>query len=585
MKKIYGIIIAIFFMGTSCEDVLNKAPLDIINENVVWNDQVMVDAYILDIYSRMIFLFNDNGTTETGANSIFVVNNLADQSANGRDWEQTYAKWQKGLLAETGGLLEYWDYQNIRRMNDFFDLIETSSIQVEKIKQFKGRIKFARALTYFEMVKRYGGVPLVLKSQSIDTPIEELMVPRNKEVEVYDFIIKECDEIINEGMLLAPQNTPKGDPSIYAAYALKSRAALYAASIARWGKVQINGLVGIPATDEQRFWQIAYDAAKKIIDGPFSLYNKLPNNLSENYRMMMIDESSNPEVIWAKYYDGVNVGHMWDCGNGIIPLTQSYLTANVCPYLEFVEEYENKDGTSSKWDRTSMSGKLFTYDDLYGKLEPRFHAQIYTQGSNWAGINPIQMYIGLRKPDGTKITTGLYNGTPAVGVNTNTASRSLSGFYIKKGVNEKANMASNAGSSQRIQFRLGEILLNYAEAAFYLGKTGDALSNVNKIRTRVGLPAYITIDEGKIRHERKIELAFEMGHRYWDLKRWRIAVDAITRSFTSINYVLDYPTGKFLIEFNSKFRVVSFLEKHYYFPITPARISNSPSLAPENPGY
>jgi len=138
-----------------------------------------------------------------------------------------------------------------------------------------------------------------------------------------------------------------------------------------------------------------------------------------------------------------------------------------------------------------------------------------------------------------------------------------------------------------IVFRYGEILLNYAEAAFELGKSSEALDAVNQIRGRAGIALLTNITRDAIRHERKVELAFE-DQRWWDLRRWRTAVDAITRNFSGIYTFYDVKTGKFRIELNENAMggVPSvFKEEHYYFPITPGRISNNPNLAPENPGY
>ena len=87
-------------------------------------------------------------------------------------------------------------------------------------------------------------------------------------------------------------------------------------------------------------------------------------------------------------------------------------------------------------------------------------------------------------------------------------------------------------------FRFGEILLNYAEAAFELGRTGDALDAVNQIRERAGIARLTSIDREKIHHERKVELAFE-NHRYWDLRRWRTAVTALTRTYSWLRYIYD----------------------------------------------
>ena len=582
MKKLLYIIVFASFVFSSCDSVLEREPLDIISDNTVWDDPALVDAYILDVYSHMYFLYNDLGTAETNRNNIYTINALADQSTNARDNIDLVVKWQAGLLDENGGL-ENWHYNNVRKMNDFLVEMESSIISEDEKKLLIGRIKFARALTYFTMVKWYGGIPIISEPQGIDASLEELLVPRNTELEVYDFIISECDEIISNEMLPSDFSGARlGDPTTYVAQALKSRAALYAASIARWGTVKNDGLVGIPQDQENKFWQISYDASKAIIDGPFSLYQK-SEDIVENYQQAFVDED-NSEVIWAKYYDGVKVNNDWSVDNSVLGAAPSWMTENICPYLEFVESFETKDGEIIPWDREAVTNKLWTFDELYGNLEARFHANIWTHGSNWEGFDPVHYYNGIRTADGEIIREGVYEGLPVMGVNYRTSGRDFSGFSIKKGVDPTGDLNNRKGKNMKIQFRLGEILLNYAEAALYLNKNDEALNAVNQIRERVALPLHTEIDQEKIRHERRIELSFE-ALRHWDLKRWRIAEEKISKSWTGVNYIYDFPTGKFLIEYKENFRTSDFDEKHYYFPITPARIANNPALAPENPGY
>jgi hypothetical protein len=141
-------------------------------------------------------------------------------------------------------------------------------------------------------------------------------------------------------------------------------------------------------------------------------------------------------------------------------------------------------------------------------------------------------------------------------------------------------------------FRLGEILLNFAEAAFEIGETGDALGAINAIRTRAGIPKLGAVDREAIRHERKVELAFE-NHRYWDLRRWREAEQKIGTSFSGLEYILDYAsvsddTSRYKVNIIENIDGVDtppvFPVENYYFPITPDRISVNPNLV-ENPGY
>lgn len=126
-----------------------------------------------------------------------------------------------------------------------------------------------------------------------------------------------------------------------------------------------------------------------------------------------------------------------------------------------------------------------------------------------------------------------------------------------------------------------------AEAAFELGETGEALEAVNDIRKRAGISPLESVDRDKIRHERKVELAFE-GHRYWDVRRWRIAVDVLSKPNSGLRYILDYETGKYQLQIldnvDGTGTSPNFYEHNYYFPITLSRTGNNSNLQ-ENPGY
>lgn len=145
-------------------------------------------------------------------------------------------------------------------------------------------------------------------------------------------------------------------------------------------------------------------------------------------------------------------------------------------------------------------------------------------------------------------------------------------------------------------FRLGEIYLNYAEAAIELNKQGDALWAVNEIRKRAGMPELPAVTREDVRKERKIELAYE-GTRYFDVRRWRTAKEELTKSYHGLRYILDGPSmveGQYDV-LSQKFKLIIvddvsgipnpyFDEKHYYLPISLSRTSNNNKLV-ENPGY
>jgi len=565
---------------------MDKSPLDIISEDVVWNDEALINSYIDGVYAEMSFLVRDG----EGHEGVDPTSGLSDEGRQGRDWHDLYTKWKGGYLNKEGGLLDLWNYGTIRNANEFLEKIGPSTAVSEtKKEELKARIRYARALVYFNMVKRYGGIPIITKAQDVNAPSEELMVPRDKEIDVYDFIIKEMDEIMDA---LPPRfnSTETGYPTRYAALALKSRAALFAASIATWGKVQIDGVVGIPQSEAKRFWQASYDASKEIIDSKVhALYNQIPDDKSENFRQLFLDEN-NSEVIFAKQLTGEKVTSNYDLFMSPFQFCPGWGGANTSVYLEMVESFENKDGSPGTFDRAKALSQPWDLREFFADKDPRFLATIYFEGDIWKG-EAIENWGGIITEDGTKITSGSYNGIAAQGRSYTCAGYAggqITGFNVKKYLDDKLDPVNeNKTSVDFIVFRLGEIYLNLAEAAFELGKTDEALAAVNEIRERAGIAELKSITRDKIRNERKVELAFE-NQRWWDLKRWRIAVDAITRTFKGIYTFYDYKTKKFVIEMNENAQggVPSiFKEEHYYIPITPGRIANNPNLAPDNPGY
>jgi hypothetical protein len=379
-----------------------------------------------------------------------------------------------------------------------------------------------------------------------------------------------------------------GKPTKYTALALKSRAALYAGSIAQYGTVQLEGVVGIERGKATSFYQQAYDAANQIIvDGKFALYDQEADK-TMNFRNLFINKN-NSEVLLAVIHDGVNSqtgGNGWGWDFIQTPQPNGVGAGNGDGvYLEIAEEFEHIDGTSGKLDRTAITQGLWTTEELWKDKDPRFAASIYTQDSPWKG-STLNMHNGILTADGVLQTTGSYEGILAVG----TSQRPNGiGFGVLKRLDESHDNTIGWGTSETdyIVFRYGEILLNFAEAAFELNKPDDALDAVNQIRTRAGIAELETIDREKIRHERKVELLFE-NHRYWDLRRWREAETELSKDGSGLRYILDSNTGKFQLAImevvDGTVNRPLFLARHYYLPINLNRTANNPNLL-ENPGY
>lgn len=604
MKKIYYLFLIFLLSFSACQDdVLDKVPLDIITDNSVWSDQSLIDAYLSQVYAEMTVFVNETpapnvwGEYNTYNSGVFdgvgfygpfAVNELSDECTIG--WQQRAGKLFKynGIKID-GNCLEWWEYsyKAIRKLNEFIERVPNSPVDKDFAKKRIAEARFLRAFNYFAMVKRYGGVPIVTKAQSVNDLKEELYPKRNSEKEVYDFVISEMGAIVND---LSSSGLER--PSKYAALALKCRAALYAGSIAKYGTVQLSGILGIASSEANTYYQKAYDAANEIVNsGKFALYNADANKVT-NFKNIFLTKNHSEDIFvvrhdntdsawgasgngWAWDFMQCPKPHGWDVGN------------QNAPYLEMAEEFERIDGTSGKIDRTALQNQLWSTDELWANRDPRFYATIWTQNTPWKGTL-ADFHLGIQLPDGSIQNDGSYQGVLAIGTQRVDGSMHTA-FGVMKYLDEsKDNSGATLGASQTdyIVFRYGEILLNFAEAAFELGKTGDALSAVNKIRTRAGIANLAAIDMEKIRHERKVELAFE-GHRYWDLRRWRTAATVLTQKRSGLRFILDYTTRKYKIVLLSDVDGSNgpvFFPHNIYMPITLSRTGNNSNLI-ENPGY
>lgn len=578
--KIYKIFIHLGFVIlitiSGCEIVdFDKQPQNQISGEAVFTDQTLTEANLAQIYEQTHFLYRN---LDNPVDDIFLAGMAA--SARGFAYWQPSAAFPLEVLDEGGADdIDYWPYNNIRNVNEFIEGIQNSDYDQDYIDQKVAEVRYLRAHMYWEMVKRFGGVPIITEAQDLDAPIEELNVARNSEQEVYDFVANEMDAIVN----VLPEQSEAGRVNKFTALALKSRAMLYAASVAEFGQVQMNGLLGIPAGEANDYWQASYDASQAIIQsGYFGLYNKLPNNPAQNFQDLFVDED-NPERIFVKVYDAdVEKGHSWD--TGAVPFEfRNGWGSNYCPFLNIIEEFEYADGTPGTIDRELInSDHLFDINEVFGSRDPRFLATFFYPESEWQ--DGKVRFHRRTVVDGETVTSGtIGEDWPAQGPRRNWVN---TGFLIRKMMNEEYIGPLRGGSSTDFMvYRYGETLLNAAEAAFYLGNQGEALNKVNMIRDRAGMPALNSITEEDIRHERTVELVFE-NHRYWDLRRWRIAHEFLNGLRTQgLEYTYYYDEDKYDFHLkNGDPSARTFQQRHYYLPLGVDRIAENPNLV-ENPGY
>ncbi|MFT4018346.1 MAG: RagB/SusD family nutrient uptake outer membrane protein [Agriterribacter sp.] len=625
MKSKFNIAIAAIAALTmsSCYKVMDQVPTDRYTDAVVWNDPVLLDAHLAELYACVPVMIqdattlmnswsgapmnvDDNGWTATMGFSAQMegtvrTNEITDEAKYNFGAQAHLLDLKENGIQANGTELQWWGnaYYTIRNLNNFIERAGESSIS--NVEERIGEARFLRAFCYFAMVKRYGGVPLITKVIPIDGDSSMLFPKRNTEKEIYDFILSETDDISK----ILPGAAEAGRANKWAALALRGRAALYAASIARFGTQQLNGLLGFPGGDDVSYYQVAYNANKEIIDGGgFALYNGDADKV-QNFKNIFL-KKGNSEAIMVKQHSGKGFmdggSNRWSWDMVECPRPNVWGVGNYHgPYLDFVEEFELTNGSSGVIDRTYAKSRLWTMDELWSDRDPRFFATVWTNGTSWAGAlggtlgaDKIDMHNGIMSRDGQLIDGRYdsYEGISAVGdqlVRFKEGNVTNTGFGLMKYLDPTANNFNwfCESTTDYLIFRYGEILLNYAEAAFELGKDGDALIAVNQIRERAGIAGLGSVSREKIRHERKVELAFE-NHRYWDLRRWRTAVTALTRTYTGIRYIYDAASGKYRVDFiddiDGRPKTPTFPEKNYYFPIGQGRVAANPNLV-ENPGY
>jgi len=609
---IYITILVVFCLGSCQKHVLDKVPLNIITDQQVWTDSTLMDAYLTQQYAYTAVFVQDAtgyvdgwgpcpisgtwdfGTSEQSSGPMFM-NEIADEAMGGWAYFGTSDIFKTQGIHTAGGFSEWWEYPYaiFRALNQFIQTVPTVSPSVMspgKVKLRVAEARFIRAFNYFSMVKRYGGVPLITKVVPLNGTKDQLYPQRNTEQQIYDFVISEMDSV---APVLAA-TTDYGRPNMYAALALKCRAALYAGSISEFGTVQLNGLLGIPSSLSQAYYQKAYDAANSIItSGKYALYNSNSDKIQNFKNIFLVKQNS--EAIFAKQHNGVDAvqagGNAWSYDFMQCPHPQAWGAGmKDAPYLEMAEEFEHVDGTPGALDRNAVQQGLWSTDSLWANKDPRFYATIWTQNTAWKGGH-VDFHNGLIDPNGNILSDPSqgYGGINAWGDQTVDGTFHTS-FGVMKYLDENADNMTwlSRSSTDYLVFRYGEVLLNFAEAAFELGKTSDALKSVNQIRARAGIALLTTITRDQIRHERKVELAFE-GHRYWDLRRWRIATSVLNNvSHSGIRYILDYTTRKYKIQILNNIDGANtppiFTSNEYYFPITLTRTSANTNLV-ENPGY
>jgi len=659
----YIILAAACLFGLSACSDLDLEPKGILDEATLFNSDYGVKKYLASIYNDLPiedFTYKAAGDGHKG----YATNNQAGYHGGNR-WEalKGYSSTITGETAgrgndDTAGAFGYWPYGMIRNINTFINNLPLykDNFDEETYNDYLGEGHFLRAYYYFALAKRYGGIPLIKEAQDPTSDLEELKVPRATEYETWMFIHDDLQFAIDN--MKPSQKSGYGRATRYAAAALMSRAMLYAGSVAKYGasvgitgEATEKGLMGMDSSVASEFFQYSYDACKLIKDAGYALHTGADKEKA--YTEVFIEDTE--EDIFVKLYGNKDVtpwnmslNHCWDALT--LPSAEGFSTfvgAVIFPTWDLISLYEhpaivNEDGTPVRFNSLAD----FANSD---ELEPRCKANFFFSGMKdpVTGVEfdiqaGVYTSFNLKADDpqvtpdtnvetdytkanrvqgsnpGTVATVGSYgsvkvNGAHGMATGRGDEGYSSTGTFIRKYMNYNASSDKRGifDSEQSFKvFRYGEILMNWAEAAYELGiETSsaslkqEAIAHVNEVRARAGAHAYAMVadpeDVGSelygyeldenlyyIRQERQRELCLE-NLTQWDQRRWRTAHSMFVNYLPKVFYgykVLAEDKYIFLNERERFGRNLTFNQRSYYEQIPGGEINKNDKLI-RNDGY
>lgn len=498
MKRIFLCFFIGAFLLTSCEDYLDRTPLDQITNENYWKTASDLELYVNQYYTSF-----PGFTVGAQSGGIFVIDNNSDNMVPAAF--NTTLGGVSTLPASGGG----WTWSNIRSVNVFLSNYKNVTSPLEDYNTYVGEAMFFKAYFYFDLLKQFGDVPWY--SKALETNSDELYAPRTPRHVVADSILSLLDNAI--GRLKAVDDAIPFRVHKEVALLLKSRVALFEGT---WEKYHD----GTPfAADENKsayFLGEAVDAASQLINmGTVQIHST--GNPDTDYVNLFnaADYSGVSEImLWKKFDRSIAMGHSTYLttynghGTGLSKsLVDSYLSKDGLPISESDLYQGDADYITATIDR-----------------DPRLTQTIFMPGDD-VTVRDGNVVRSFERPDLAE-SSFFINTT---------------GYQIEKGHRpvKYTDADFNDSDNASIIFRYAEALLNYAEAKAELGSItqGDLDLSINKLRDRVAMPHMNLTDVAswndpnwefpslspiinEVRRERRVELAAE-GYRFDDLRRWR----------------------------------------------------------------
>lgn len=600
---------------TGCnDDFVNTQPLDQVSGAAVWSDAPLAEAFVTGIYAglgqggfneeQLASTTDEAQFTHPGRNITTITEgraNPADQgwANNPHEWNAMYSQIRACNLA----------LENLAKPG----FTNTNNI----VERLTGEAKFMRAYFYHQLVRYYGGVPIVDKTYGLGQA--DYTIARNTMEECINFIVKDCDDAAT---LLKGRAMALGRANEAAALALKARVLTYAASDlydattakakssahASFSKPELLGYVSGSRADR---WTKAKNAAKAVLD--LTAYGSLVNLTApatkaagtDNYmNIALARNGGEKDILFSRSF--VNIKQENGGRQGLYNGPNGYHNwAGNTPIQQMVDDYEMMDGTKFSWSNPTHAAAPYTNRD------PRFYASILYDGAPW---KPRTADVAAKDP-ANQIQTGQYEVTSGsgkatvAGLDTRKSTvedwnGSYTGYYMRKFIDPNPAIVDQ-NTWQQIPWpflRYTEAIMNYAEACIELGQDAEALMWLNKIRFRAGMPALTETGDAlrqRYRNERRVELAFE-EHRYHDARRWMIAPTTLGRKVQWIAITGTLKAGKSVTlykydptSYDYLYKVIegdpgkenrAWVDKMYFRPISRDEMNRNNKLV-QNPGY
>lgn len=559
MSKTYIILLWPVFLFCSCSETLDMAPDGKLTLDEIFSDNDKVGAFLNSCYTNMPikgtrYFFWSRGPVNWSDESW-------DTDAEAESWLTSGRMYNGDASAGNHPALQWEDSGNGNYWARYWNAIRNCALFISKIedatvndpadrRRWKAEAHLLRAFYYTELLKWFGtGLPIVRTPYDFSDDFSTV----NKEsyYNVVKFIIEDCD------IALATEELPwritttgeAGRVNKALAEALKSTMILFAAS---------------PLYNEgQDYWEEAYQINKTAVENlksnGFELYNQvnLPQTylsdvafigpdqdpyaaLYNEYFTQTMAYTSNPVDKETIYQSRDGQGNIWNI-DGIG--AQDGYKSGTCPTQELVDAYETVDGQpilnlenpyqdeQHLMPNYNAENTLYDPQNPYENRDPRFYASIYYNGSRrkalWNFAESPESHENYPAGIGNRTRIiATYVGEPQTGIDPTVRRATRTGYYQRKFLHPNSGNDNPVGGANWKFYRLGGIILNYAEAAAEAGYLTEATLAVNEIRSRVNmpeLPLSLPQDEliQRIRNERRVELALE-ENRYFDVRRWTL---------------------------------------------------------------